>query len=199
MELDVETVSFAHMSKGTKEDFEMCVADIDTEAAELAERMLATVSDLRAAQGHLRVNRLQHSLQAATHAYNDGQDEEYVVAALLHDIGDFLAPYSHGEMVAAILRPFVSERICWIISHHGLFQTYYYAHHFGGDRNARDAYRDHPWYEDCVTFCERYDQNCFDPDYEPLPLDFFEPMVRRVFGRAPRYSETQLDTAAVGE
>ena len=194
----MKTVSFAHMSEGTKEDYELCAADIEDEATALADRMLAAVSDLSAAQGHLRVTRLEHSLQSATHAHNDGRDEEYVVAALLHDIGDFLAPYSHGEMVAAILRPFVSERICWIIARHGLFQTYYYAHHFGGDRNARDAYADHPWYADCVEFCERYDQNCFDPDFEPLPLEFFEPMVRRVFGRAPRYTETELPAAPAG-
>ena len=104
-----------------------------------------------------------------------------VVAALLHDIGDMLAPHSHGEMAAAVLRPFVSERIHWIVKHHGLFQMYYYAHFSGGDSNARDRYKDHPCYADTIRFCEDYDQNCFDPDYDNAPLSFFEPLMRRVF------------------
>jgi len=106
-----------------------------------------------------------------------------VVAALLHDIDDLLAPHSHGELAALLLRPFVSERTYWIVKHHGLFQYYYYGHHVGGDRNARDKYRDHPWYQDAVDFCHKWDQCAFDPEYESLPLEFFEPMVKRVFGR----------------
>ena len=106
---------------------------------------------------------------------------EIVVAALLHDIGDLLAPRSHSEMAASILRPFVSEKTYWIVKHHGLFQMYYYAHHVGGDRNARERFLDHPWYEDAVRFCEEYDQNCFDPEFNSESLEFFEPMLRRVF------------------
>ena len=108
-----------------------------------------------------------------------------VVAALLHDIGDMIAPYNHSELAAAVLRPYVSERTYWIVLHHGLFQSYYYAHHTGGDRNARDAYRDHPWYQDTVEFCHRWDQSSFDPEYESLPLEFFVPIVQRVFDRPP--------------
>jgi predicted HD phosphohydrolase len=104
-----------------------------------------------------------------------------VVAALLHDIGDMLAPLSHSEMAAAVLRPFVTEKTYWIIKHHGMFQMFYYAHHRGGDRNVRDRFMDHPWYADTVRFCEEYDQNCFDPEYCHEPLEFFEPMVRRLF------------------
>ena len=104
-----------------------------------------------------------------------------VVAALLHDIGDMLAPLSHSEMAAAVLRPFVTEKTYWIIKHHGMFQTFYYAHHHGGDRNVRDRFIDHPWYADTVRFCEEYDQNCFDPEYRHESLEFFEPMVRRLF------------------
>ena len=111
-----------------------------------------------------------------------------MAAALLHDIGDTLAPHSHGEMVAAVLRPFVSERVCWIVEKHGLFQAYYYAHLMGEDRNARDRYADHPWYDDCVEFCEHFDQNCFDPEYDSLPLEFFRPIVEEVFGRPPRFA-----------
>ena len=128
---------------------------------------------------------LEHSLQSATRAHRDGADEEMVVAALLHDIGDLLSPYNHSEMAAAVLRPYVSEKTYWIVRHHGLFQSYYYAHHSGGDRNARDAYRDHPWYQATVDFCERWDQSSFDPEYDSLPLEFFEPVVKRVFAREP--------------
>jgi predicted HD phosphohydrolase len=183
----MEQVSYVHMSEMTKEDTEMVMRDAEEDAKQLPERLLAAVAALDEFQGPVKVSRLEHSLQSATRAHRDGRDEEYVVAALLHDIGDHLAPYSHGEYVAAVLKPYVSERICWIIQHHGVFQAVYYAHHLGGDRNARDAYRDHPHYEDCREFCELYDQNCFDPAFESLPLEFFEPMVRRVFAE-PRYA-----------
>jgi predicted HD phosphohydrolase len=176
------------MADMTEEDTKLVMADAEEDAKELPDRLLETLRGLERFQGPVQVSRLEHSLQSATHAHRDGQSEEYVVAALLHDIGDHLAPYSHGEYVASILKPFVEERICWIIQHHPVFQAYYYAHHLGGDREARQAYRDHPWYDDCVEFCERYDQNCFDPEFESLPVEFFEPMVRRVCGE-PRYAD----------
>jgi predicted HD phosphohydrolase len=175
------------MADMTREDTDLVLADAADEARELPDRVLRAVLALKDFQGPLKITRFEHSLQSATRAYHDGKDEEYVVAALVHDIGDALAPYSHGEYVAAILKPYVSERVCWIVSRHGLFQSYYYAHHCGEDRNARDVYRDHPYYDDCVEFCAEYDQNCFDPDYDSLTLEFFEPMVRRVFGEA-RYA-----------
>jgi predicted HD phosphohydrolase len=167
----VQKVSFAYMSEGTAEDFQLCAADIENDARALPDRMLQAVAALDDPSGCLQVTRLEHSLQSATRAY---------------DIGDQRAPYSHGELVAAVLRPFVSDRICWIIEHHALFQSYYYAHLAGGDRYARDRFNDHPYYADCVEFCERYDQNCFDPDFQSRPLQFFEPIVRSVFARSPR-------------
>ena len=115
-----------------------------------------------------------------------------MIAALLHDIGDELAPHTHGEMTAAVLRPYIAPEICWVVKHHGLFQMYYYAHLTGGDRNARDRYRDHPWFDACAEFCERYDQNCFDPDFDTLPVETFEPMVRRVFAE-PRYLDASVE------
>ena len=152
----------------------------------LPERLLEAVEALDESFGGYKVTRKEHSLQSATRAYHDGRGDEYVVAALLHDVGDVLAPHTHGEMMDAVLKPFVADDIRWIVSHHGVFQQYYYGHLVGGDRNARDRYRDHPQFDDCAEFCELYDQNCFDPDYESLPLAFFEPMVRRVFAE-PRY------------
>jgi predicted HD phosphohydrolase len=180
------TVSYTRMADMTESDMELLDADADADAKELPGRLMDAVAALESFQGSLKVSRLEHSLQSATRAHRAGKDKEYVVAALLHDIGDALAPHSHGPLVGAVLRPFVSERICWVVEKHPLFQAYYYAHLMGADRNARDRYRDHPYYDDCVEFCEHFDQNCFDPDFESLPLEFFRPMVEEVFSR-PRY------------
>ena len=110
-----------------------------------------------------------------------------VVATLLHDIGDDLAPMNHSQYAASILRPYVSERTYWIIQHHGLFQTYYSAHHLGGDRNAREKFKDHEHYQATINFCENYDQCSFDPNYESMSLDDFSPMVKRIFSKTPYY------------
>ena len=110
-----------------------------------------------------------------------------IVATLLHDIGDSLAPYNHSQLIAAVLRPYVSEKVHWIMLHHGLFQEYYYAHHLGQDRNSRDKFKDHPYYQDAIDFCEKWDQKSFDPNYESFPLDHFEPMVRRLFSKEPNF------------
>lgn len=174
------------MAEGTREDYELLERLEAPFLAALPDRLLAAVDALEHSFSGYQVTRREHSLQSATRARRDGRDDEYVVAALLHDIGDELAPYTHGEMVSAILRPFVREELCWVIAHHGLFQTYYYAHHSGGDRHARERYRDHPHYRACVEFCERYDQNCFDPGYPSLRLESFAPLVRAVCSE-PRY------------
>jgi predicted HD phosphohydrolase len=187
----VATVSYTRMADMTEEDFRLVEADAEEDAAKLPGRLMNAVAALAQFQGPLKVTRLEHSLQSASRAYRDGKDNEYVAAALVHDIGDSLAPLSHGEMVGAVLRPFVSERMRWIIEKHALFQAYYYAHLMGEDRNARDKYRDHPFYDACVEFCERYDQNCFDPHYDSLPLEFFRPIVEDVFSR-PRYMADEL-------
>jgi predicted HD phosphohydrolase len=177
-------VSYTRMADMTRADLQLINADADEDARELPGRLMNAVAELEGFQGALKVTRLEHSLQSATRALRAGKDKEYVAAALLHDIGDALAPHSHGAMVAAVLKPFVSERVCWIVEKHALFQSYYYAHLTGEDRNARDKYIDHPFYDACVEFCEHFDQNCFDPDYDSLPLEFFRPLVEDVFGQA---------------
>ncbi len=181
----VPTVAFTSMAAGTREDYELLELLEAQFASGTANRVLDQLRGLAGSLAGYKVDRLEHSLQSATRAYRDGADEEMVVAALLHDIGDLLAPHNHSEMAAAVLRPYVSERTYWVVRQHGLFQSYYYAHHMGGDRNARDRYIDHPWYQDAVDFCHRWDQSSFDPKYDSLPLEFFEPMVRRVFAREP--------------
>jgi predicted HD phosphohydrolase len=184
-------VSFTRMADGTREEYEFLSRLEEEYAARTGERVLACFRAQEATMEGYRISRQEHGLQAATRALRDGAEEEMVVAALLHDIGDSLAPYSHSEFAAAILRPYVSDRTHWVVQHHGVFQCYYYAHHMGGDRHARDRYRTHPFYGDCVDFCDRWDQSSFDPGYESLPLEHFEPMVMRVFARRPREYERE--------
>ena len=186
----MQTVSFTRMEDGTREEYEFLDRMEDEYKTGLVDRILDHLRRLEHSISGYRISRLEHSLQGATRAVRAGESDEYVVAVLLHDIGDELATYSHSEMAAAILRPFVSERLYWIVRHHGVFQMYYYAHHCGGDRNARERYRDHEWYQDAIDFCHNYDQNCFDPDYDSEPLEFFEPILRRVFAR-PKFDDPE--------
>jgi predicted HD phosphohydrolase len=181
----MDIVSFTRMEDGTKKEYQFLNGLEAAYAGGLADRVLDYFRGLdQTFEGYV-VTRQEHGLQTATRALRDGADEEMVVAALLHDIGDALAPHNHSEFAAAVLRPYVSERTYWVVKHHGIFQAYYYAHHLGGDRNARDRYRDHPHYQACVDFCQNWDQASFDPDYDTMPLETFEPMVRRIFAREP--------------
>lgn len=177
----MEKVNFTSMSQGTKEEYEFLDELEDTFKEELPSKLMKAIAELEHSLSGYQVSRLEHVLQAATRAHQAGESDQMIAAALLHDIGDDLAPYSHSEMAASILRPFVDDEIYWVIKHHGLFQMYYYAHHSGGDRNARDRFKDHPYYETAVRFCHEYDQNCFDPEYESKPLSFFKPIIERVF------------------
>ena len=187
----MQTVNFTRMADGTRAEYQFLDRLEQQYNDGLAERILTALGRLEHSLSGYRVSRLEHCLQSATRAHRAGEPEELVVAALLHDIGDELAPYSHSELAAAVLRPFVSEKTYWIIKHHGLFQMVYYAHHCGGDPNARERFKDHPWYQDAVDFCAHYDQNCFDPAYDSEPLAFFEPMVRRLFAR-PRFEDDEF-------
>jgi len=178
-----EYVSWTRMEDGTGEDWDLLFKLEHDAHTDLVDRVLGHLKLLDVDWGGYRINRYQHSLQSATMAERDGADDEMVVAALLHDIGDIISPYNHSEFAAAVLRPYVSDKIYWIIKHHGLFQSYYYNEYLGGDPNARDHFKDHPHYQACVDFCHKYDQNAFDPDYDTLPLEHFLPAVRRIFAR----------------
>lgn len=181
----MKTVAFRAMKNGSTEDYALLDRIEREYIAGLADRVLDALRSLNDGLGGYQVTRLEHCLQSATRAENDGADEELVLAALLHDIGDPLAPANHSQYAASVIRPYVREKVTWIVEHHGLFQMYYYAHHLGGDRHAREAYREHPWFEACERFCERWDQAAFDPDYPSKPLSHFEPLVRRIFAREP--------------
>ena len=181
----MKKVSFTEMKKGTKEDYLFLDKHEKDFANKTAERILKFMSNLTETLEGYQISRLEHSLQSATRAYRNKESEEMVVAALLHDIGDELAPMNHSEYAAAILKPYVSEKTHWIIEKHGEFQMYYYAHHLGGNRNKRDEYKGHRYYQATIDFCEKYDQISFDPNYKSLPLEFFRPMVKKIFSRKP--------------
>jgi len=172
---------FREMLEGTKEDWDIIAEHSKGFNKGLAKRVLDHLRLLDGDYGGFPVDRLTHSLQTATRAHRDGRDEEYVVCALLHDIGDTLGSYNHPDVAAAILKPFVSEANYWMVANHGMFQGYYFFHHLGLDRDMRDQFKDNPHYEYTAQFCHLYDQAAFDPDYESESLDFFEPMVERLF------------------
>ena len=176
-------VSFTAMKEGTRADYLLL--------RELEGPFLAAQE--HESYGGYRVSRFTHGLQCATRAWRDGADIDWVVAALLHDIGDGLAPLNHDVMAAAVLRPYVRDQVAWCVEHHGLFQMVYYAEHYGWDPAAREAHRGHPCFEDCAQFCERWDQASFDPAYASLPLEHFAPMVRELFAR-PAWSAEVLRT-----
>jgi predicted HD phosphohydrolase len=176
-------VSFTAMADGTAADYALLDRYERQHAAGLADRILVALDGLTDSLGGYRITRLEHSLQSATRARLDGANVDWVVAALVHDIGDDLAPYNHSDLAAAVLQPYVAEEVHWVVLHHGIFQRYYFAHHLGGDRNERDRYRDHRWAPLCEEFCERWDQSSFDPDFPTEPLAAFEDDVREVFGR----------------
>jgi predicted HD phosphohydrolase len=186
-----ERASFRSMTEGTQEDYQVIAESMMGHITHLPDRIMDHMRLLGGDYGGFNIDRLEHCLQSATRAYRDGRDEEYVVCALLHDIGDTLGPANHADVAAVLLEPFVSEKNHWIIKHHGIFQGYYFFHHLGMDRNLRDQYKDHPYYQACAEFCHRYDQNCFDENYESESLEFFEPMIRNVFSSVKKslYSE----------
>ena len=183
----MKKVKFTKMKDGTKEDYDLLSKYEEKFSKDLPDRILDALRNLDSSVDGYQVTRLEHSLQSATRAEKDGADEEMVVATLVHDIGDNLAPYNHSQLVASVLRPYVSEKVYWIMLHHGIFQEYYYAHHIGRDRNAREKFKDHPYYQDAVDFCEKWDQKSFDPDYESYSLEYFEPKVRKLFSKEPNF------------
>jgi len=179
-----ETVSFTAMADGTREDYEMLAEREKIYVSGTSDRLLKELANQAddTMTGY-KITRLEHGLQSATRARRDGADIDWVVATLLHDIGDGLAPQNHDKFAAEIMRPYMRDEVTWVVEHHGVFQMYYYAHHYGWDRELREEYKDSPFYQSCVDFCERWDQSSFDPDYQMDPLESFEAEVREVFAR----------------
>ena len=182
----MDHVSFTAMKDGTKEDYDFLTEHEVEYTKGTADRLLDALENLDEGLSGYQITRMGHSVQSATRAWRDGADIDWVVSALLHDIGDIFAPYNHDEYAATILKPFVREQCRWVVETHGDFQMIYYGHHLdGGDQHKRDRHKGHRYFDDCAEFCERWDQSSFDPDYDDLPLEFFKPMVREVFARTP--------------
>ena len=181
----MEKVKFKQMKEGSKEDY-LLLNKLEKKFIEgTADRVLKTMQGLTSSLVGYQINRLEHSLQTATRALKEKASDEMIVAALLHDIGDELAPNNHAEFAAAILKPYVSEKTAWIVEKHGIFQMYYYAHHLDFNKNERDKYKGHKYYPATAEFCEKWDQISFDPNYKSLLLKEFEPYVRKIFCRTP--------------
>ena len=179
-----EHVDFTAMKDGTREEYELLARLEKPYLSLTADRVLGELKSASEAtlEGY-KITRLEHGLQSGTRALRGGADLDWVVGALLHDIGDGLAPQNHDKMSAEVIRPFVRWDVAWTVEHHGIFQMLYYGHHYGWDRNAREQFRHHPVFNNCAEFCERWDQSSFDPDYPVESIDTFEPMVREVFSR----------------
>jgi predicted HD phosphohydrolase len=190
---------FKAMAEGTQDDWMKIAAAAAPFNRDLPNRVIAHLKMLEGDCGGFAVDRLEHSLQSATLAHRDGMDEEYVVCALLHDIGDILASANHAELGATVLRPFVSDDNWWMLHHHGIFQGYYFFHYLGLDRNMRDQFHGHPAFEKTAMFCARHDQNAFDPHYDTMPLEAFVPMVQRVMARPKRSIYLRPDAKAAAE
>ncbi|WP_340694157.1 HD domain-containing protein [Hyphomonas sp.] len=178
-----ERAKFREMLEGTQEDWSIIASHAKDFNKGLAKRVLDHLRLLDGDYGGFPVDRLTHSLQTATRAHRDGRDEEYVVCALLHDIGDTLGSMNHPDVAAAILKPFVSEANLFMVANHCAIQGYYFFEYLGLDKNMREQFKDSPHYEYCAQFCHLYDQAAFDPDYESESLEFFAPMVESVFSK----------------
>lgn len=179
----LKQATFTEMLNGTEEDYAIIGEHSSDFAKQLPDRILNHLDLLKGDTGGFAVDRYTHCLQTATRAYKDGRDEEYVVCALLHDIGDTIASANHADLAATMLEPFVSEKNYWIVKHHGIFQGYYFFEFLGLDKNMRDEFKESEHWRDCAEFCAKYDQNSFDPEYENMPIEEFEQMVRNVFSK----------------
>ena len=177
---DRPRAAFHAMTEGTKEDWDKIAMGSIELASGLPDRVLVHLRQLGGDYGGFAVDRLEHSLQTATRAYRADRDDEYVFCALIHDIGDLLGPLNHADVAAAVVKPFVSEQNHWMVEKHAIFQGYYFFHHLGLDRDLREQFRGHEWFDYTAEFCQEYDQAAFDPGYDTLPLGHFEPLVRQV-------------------
>ena len=195
MNKDQGTVNFRRMDEGSAADYALLASLEEGYSTRLADRLLTALKELQHSHDGFLIDRLQHSLQSATRAEASGADIELIVAALIHDLGDDLAPHNHSQLAAAIIRPYVRAEVTWIIEHHGVFQMYYYGDAAGLNKDERERYRGHDWFDSCERFCRDWDQMAFDPDYPTKPLSYFEPMVRTIFSR-PAFDPAIITPAA---
>src|SRR5579863_6039766 len=138
---------FHAMTEGTKTDWELIGAAALEQYVGLPDRVLDHLRLLGGDYGGFAVDRLTHSLQTATRAYRADREDEYVFAALIHDVGDILGSFNHADIAAAIVKPFVSEGTHWMVEKRGIFQGYYFFHHLGLDRDLREQFRGHQYFD----------------------------------------------------
>ena len=192
-------VKFTEMKDGDKEDY-LLLKELEKSYVSMTSDRI--IEELKR-QGTIslegyQITRLEHGLQSGTRAFRDGADIDWIIGSLLHDIGDGLAPQNHDRMSAEVIRPFVREEVSWVVEHHGIFQMIYYAHHYGWDKDARDRYKEHPCFDMCSKFCERWDQKSFDPYYPSKTIEYFEPMVEEVFSRKAFSPKVIRENEAIG-
>jgi predicted HD phosphohydrolase len=186
-------VTYTRMDEGTVEDYAYLRKFNKPFHSATPERVLAQLELLNGSFGGQHVSRYEHSLQTASRAHRAGECEEVVVAALLHDIGDLLAPENHADIGADIVRPFVSRYTFWMVKHHGIFQGYYFWDKVGKNKDERERFRNHPAFGMTERFCGEYDQTSFDPEYDTMDISDFSPMLRRIFARTPWGEQTKRD------
>jgi len=182
---DDERAGFTDIGQSTKRDWDIIMSHFEVTKGLVADNVLAQLRLLQSDHGGFPIDRLEHSLQTATRAERDGWDEEYILCALVHDIGDNLAPENHPAIAAGIIKPYVSRANHWMVQHHGIFQGYYFWEHIGLDPETRERFRDSPYFEYTEEFCAKYDAPSFDPDFKSAPLEHFEPIVRKFFTPPP--------------
>ena len=187
----MEKVNFTRMDEGTAEEYEFLHKGEVEFTKSLPERIVGALKNLDNTLSGYRITRLEHSLQSATRAENDGADKELIIGALIHDLGDDLAPANHSQLASTIIRPYVREEVTWIIAMHGLFQMFYFGpedyqgEDIGINKSLREQYRDHKWFASCDRFCRDWDQMSFDPNYPTKTIDYFRPLIDEIFSRTP--------------
>ena len=181
-----DRASFTTMEHSTADDWAIIGSHAAGFMAALPDRVLAHLRLLGGDFGGFAVDRLTHSLQTAARAERAGRDDAYVLCALLHDIGDTLGAYNHADVAAAIVKPFVSPELHWMVEQHAEFQGYYFFHHIGLDRDLRERHRGHPQFDLTAEFCAEFDSPAFDPAYPTPSLEHYEPLVRSMMATPVR-------------
>jgi len=177
---DLPRASFTSFEESTAEDWAKIIPQISVTQSLVADRVIGLMRELETDHRGFPVSRLEHSLQTATRAERDNRDDEYILCALIHDVGDTLAPFNHPAIAAAIVKPFVSEANHFMVKNHGEFQGYYFWDYIGMDGNAREQFRDSPHFDYTEEFCRLYDQTAFDATYKSNPLEHYEPLIRQL-------------------
>jgi predicted HD phosphohydrolase len=127
------------------------------------------------------VNVLQHCLQTATRAARANASDEWVLAALLHDVGIAISYPGHAQISAAIIRSFVSEAVYKTVFHHHEFELAHYGHRIGESTTMRDLYVNENWYAAASIFVDEFVQVSYDPNYDSYPLKEFKPLIKDTF------------------